>query len=105
MPHCIGTYHIWLARLMRWYMKRSQGFNVRLAFRGRGSSIHRTLHGVPVRKAWWVAVYVRQQGNRRAWRWQAARDAARVLGARYPVAECNNPNNCDNLLHNLRGAA
>ena len=61
---CIGTYPKWIARLIRWGIKRNPSCTVEITFRGRGKAFRgvdrkKTYpYGLPVSKASRIAVYV-----------------------------------------------
>lgn len=62
--YCIGTYPKWMARAMRWLIKRNASTTVDLDFKGRGKPIKGVIrkayrYGLPVSKATKVAIYVR----------------------------------------------
>ncbi len=67
---CIGTFPKWQARFIRWWLKRKAGFNVELVLRGRGTPLNgkRYSHGIPVKQAKKVAIYVfAQRETQREW--------------------------------------
>jgi hypothetical protein len=75
----LGTYHIWIAKLARWYFNKkkpeSDRWYTRLVFRGRGSRVRAEKKGarlnfdrdLPIKYARFVAIYLvteRKRGER-----------------------------------------